>query len=199
MQTQEIDRATKLSDTRTREAADVLAFVQTATVETDAEAQTATTQIKALKEAVKEIETERRKLTDPLNAVVKQINAKFSPVVDLYERAEKILKGQIIAYQTAARKREAQAFENAAALAQAGDAAAATQALIAASVSAPAALGGVSTRTLWRARVVDVSQVPREYLIVNEKALAALATTTKGAATIPGVEFYAEESLAVRS
>lgn len=56
---------------------------------------------------------------------------------------------------------------------------------------------GVATRKTWKARVVNVDAVPREYMLVNEKALAAIATSTKGSIKVPGVEFYVEESLAV--
>jgi len=57
---------------------------------------------------------------------------------------------------------------------------------------------GESMRKIWRALVVDVAQVPREYMIVNEKALDGIAKATKGSIQIAGVGFYAENSLAVR-
>lgn len=65
-------------------------------------------------------------------------------------------------------------------------------------VSAPAKQAGEVARVTWKARVVDVSAVPREYMIVNESALQAMARATKGAIRVPGVEFYAESSLSVR-
>lgn len=57
---------------------------------------------------------------------------------------------------------------------------------------------GVSTRKTWKARVVDAGQVPREFMVVNETALNAYARATKGKMPVAGVEFYEEESLAVR-
>jgi hypothetical protein len=57
---------------------------------------------------------------------------------------------------------------------------------------------GASTRKIWKARVVDVALVPREFMIVNEKALDAMAKATKGATPVAGVEFYAEEVMAIR-
>lgn len=63
--------------------------------------------------------------------------------------------------------------------------------------SATPKVEGASVRKIWRARVVDPQQVPREFLIVNEKALEAYAKATKGAVSVPGVEFYEESSLAV--
>lgn len=57
---------------------------------------------------------------------------------------------------------------------------------------------GASTRQVWKARVVDPALVPNEYKIINEKALEAYAKTMKQDAKLPGVEFYAEATLAVR-
>lgn len=54
-------------------------------------------------------------------------------------------------------------------------------------------VSGISKTTLWRARVMDDKLVPREYLIVNQSALDQVAKATKGALSIPGVEFYSEE------
>lgn len=58
---------------------------------------------------------------------------------------------------------------------------------------------GVSMREVWRAKVVDLNKVPREYLIVNQSALDALAKATKGQMNIPGVEFVKEIVSSVRA
>lgn len=58
---------------------------------------------------------------------------------------------------------------------------------------------GVSTRTIWRARVVNAKLVPDEYKVVNDKMLQDTARATKGKVQIPGVEFYAEQKLAQRA
>ena len=44
-------------------------------------------------------------------------------------------------------------------------------------------------RAVWKAVVTDPDKVPRDYLIVNQSALDALAKATKGSITIPGVRF----------
>lgn len=68
---------------------------------------------------------------------------------------------------------------------------------------------GVSTRTLYRARVVDKLALIRAaaagdelalaVLTVDERALATLATSRKGTLAMPGVEFFEEQTLAARS
>jgi Asp-tRNA(Asn)/Glu-tRNA(Gln) amidotransferase A subunit family amidase len=57
---------------------------------------------------------------------------------------------------------------------------------------------GVSTRKIWKARVIDAAAVPREWLIVDDKALNGFAKATKGSKKIDGVEFYQEETLNMR-
>lgn len=61
---------------------------------------------------------------------------------------------------------------------------------------APSKAVGERTRKTWKARVINESLVPREFLIVNEAALDAFARTTKGATNVAGVEFYEESILA---
>jgi len=62
--------------------------------------------------------------------------------------------------------------------------------------SAPTA-AGTSFATVHKARVVNVALVPREFMILNEKALAAFAVATKGAVAVAGVEFYTEQKMSV--
>lgn len=49
---------------------------------------------------------------------------------------------------------------------------------------------GLSFREDWKAKVISINAVPREYLVVDESRLNALARATKGSLVIPGVEFY---------
>lgn len=63
---------------------------------------------------------------------------------------------------------------------------------------------GVSTRTLYRARIIDESKVPVEVagVVIRPVDLAAinkLAQASKGKIQIPGIEIYEEQSVAVRA
>ena len=57
---------------------------------------------------------------------------------------------------------------------------------------------GVSYRDVWKFRIVNQDIIPREYLVVDEQKLGALARSMKGSMRIPGVEFFSEKSTAVR-
>ena len=57
---------------------------------------------------------------------------------------------------------------------------------------------GTSLRRTWKARVVDVNAVPREFLIPNEQLLGQIAREQKENASVPGVEFYTVDSIGGR-
>jgi hypothetical protein len=60
-------------------------------------------------------------------------------------------------------------------------------------------VAGQSIRKTWKARVVDVALVPREWMTPNMAALESFAKATKGAVPVAGVEMYEETSLASSS
>lgn len=57
---------------------------------------------------------------------------------------------------------------------------------------------GSSIRKTWKCRVVDAAKVPREYMLINQQALDAIARATKGAVVVPGCEMYEDSGLSVR-
>ena len=65
----------------------------------------------------------------------------------------------------------------------------AAAALAEATVTAMPKCTGTSMREVWKAVVVDVSQLPRQYMIVNQSMLDKMAQATKGAVPVPGVRF----------
>ncbi len=54
---------------------------------------------------------------------------------------------------------------------------------------------GVTTKKVWKYRIIDPLKIPRDYLMVDEQKLSAFARAMKGGVNIPGVELYAEDSL----
>lgn len=63
--------------------------------------------------------------------------------------------------------------------------------VVAVETAAPT-VSGIVEKKIWRARVVDVNLVPREFLVVNEKQLDQYARAMKEMAAVPGVEFFTE-------
>lgn len=58
---------------------------------------------------------------------------------------------------------------------------------------------GQSSRTVWKARVMDAKIVPDDYKVVNLSMLDKFAQATKGKVQIPGIEFYAEQVMSARA
>lgn len=58
---------------------------------------------------------------------------------------------------------------------------------------------GQSERKIWKARVIDASLVPREWMIPNLQGLDAFAKSTRGAMKIAGVEMYEETTMSSTS
>lgn len=73
-------------------------------------------------------------------------------------------------------------------------AAAVTAPVVAVAPSVPK-VSGITTKLVWRAKVIDAAKVPREYLMVDEKKLDGYAKAMKEGAKVEGVQFYTESIL----
>ncbi|MEM3646834.1 MAG: hypothetical protein QW334_01630 [Thermofilum sp.] len=154
------------------------------------------------------VEEKRKFFVDPLNAQVKQINAVFKRWLEPLERAERKLRDAIAAYKTEQerKRREQEEFlrkkrEILERLARNKG----VELAVPPPVDLPPVVSAVKTHTgstvatrkVWTFRVVDLSLVPREYLVLDEskvrKAIAA------GVREIPGLEIYQEEKVVVVS
>lgn len=148
-------------------------------------------------EAHKAICNQEKSMLDPLKDIESRVKAKIG-AFDLAERkrlAEEEERRRVAAAEAAALAMEAEAAGETEIAAEA----VAMAAMEAATVSYAPKTAGVSTRFEWRARVVDPMKVPRMFLVVDEKALAAYAKTTKGKYPVDGVEFYEAPVVASRS
>ena len=59
-------------------------------------------------------------------------------------------------------------------------------------------IGSTGMRDNWKWEVVDISQVPREYLMINAGMLTPIVKASKGKINIPGIRIYNDPILAVR-
>lgn len=63
----------------------------------------------------------------------------------------------------------------------------------------PAKAEGVSVKKVWKFRIKDESQIPRNFLMVDEKKIGQLVRAMKDEAVVPGVEVYSESQVSARS
>lgn len=160
---------------------------------------------RAADEAKKKILDAERQLTGPLNEAEAACKGAISSYLQAEERKRLEEQQRLQAQADEEARRQREALEKRAAQAKRPEtqqrhleAAQAIQAPVVHIAPSIPKVDGLVTRKIWKARVVDATQVPREFLTVNEKALDAYAKATKGSAQVPGVMFYEEQQLASR-
>jgi len=182
-------------------------------------------QLTRIKHAAIQLEELRLSLTRPLDESKKRIMAMFARPKDDLDGAEAKLKRAMLAYNTEQDRirREAEARLRAEAEAEekrqeaqrkaaldaaleSGDAAKAEEIINTPTVppppvavvpqAIPPKVAGVSTRKIWTWKIINPDLIPRDYLLINESMLTAVAKSGKGAVKVPGVEFYQVESIA---
>lgn len=165
--------------------------------------------IAKLKKALTERRTE---YVAPIKAKLDKVNAAFAELIAPFDDADKVTRKKVGDFQSAANKRaaEAKAIEDAklevaqreAAFNGTGETTV-DLGTVQAPPPAPAVIrtesGTVSGRDNWKARVLDFKLLPDEYKLPNEQMLNALARSTKGTRPIPGVEFYNDRTVTVRT
>jgi division protein CdvB (Snf7/Vps24/ESCRT-III family) len=143
-------------------------------------------------EALLDVKKELRKyqdrleqITAPLKEALKSAQDLFKPVIHPLEMAERILKEKI------SKATQEIAFENMRALQAAQQAMIAGDvkgaAMAASSVSNTTQVEGVRTQEILNYRVVDARIIPREFLVVDDKAVKAFIKKHKGEVQIPGI------------
>jgi hypothetical protein len=202
-----------------------------ASITTGDECEAAAEDLKSIKARQQALEEARTKITRPLLEAQRAVNALFKGPADMLAQAEQIVKRGILTYQAEEerKRREAEAAaaeaarkERAKLEAQAAKAAASgklekAEALQATAASIPERieiastaprLGGVSSKSIWRAEVTDkhafltyVIAHPEwlHLLEVNMAALNGLARSQKSALALPGVKTVEEKNLAARA
>ncbi|MBT9166900.1 MAG: hypothetical protein DDT19_00224 [Syntrophomonadaceae bacterium] len=182
--------------------------------------------LKVVKARYKELEEKRKAITQPLDTAKKEVQELFRRPLEMLGQAEGIIKTAILSFvqeqerkageeqrrlQELAEKeaeKERKRLEERAQRAEAKgkeekaeelrEQAKEVEAIAPVLAQPDIRVEGVSYRDLWRAEVVDVSLVPREYMIPNQQALDKIAQATKGVIQIAGVKFVCTKIIAVR-
>jgi hypothetical protein len=58
---------------------------------------------------------------------------------------------------------------------------------------------GISTRTIWKFRIIDPEKIPRTYMTIDEKKIGGVVRALKDGTDIPGIEVYSESCISARS
>jgi len=177
---------------------------------------------KEIKNKHVELENKRKEITIPLDEAKKKIMDLFRKPLEILANAERIIKNAALIYQQMQEKKrieeekrliklqekeaerlrlraekaqEKGKFDKAEELKEQAEQI--INILPTARIEIPE-IEGVSTKTTWRYKIIDINQIPREYLIPNDEMLNKTAIATKGTLQIPGIEFYSQPIISVR-
>lgn len=143
------------------------------------------------------IKKEKEKITKPLNEALKVERKRWAPLEDMWDRGIGALRKTMSAYQTAEKKRaddEAAAIVN-----RVGDGKGKLKTETAVrklgEIEAPEEsvstdMGTVKFKTVRKFEVVDITLLPKEYLLPNEVEIRA---AMKAGVELPGVKYFDEE------
>jgi phosphoenolpyruvate-protein kinase (PTS system EI component) len=177
----------------------------------------AATMLKSIKGSLATIEDARTRITQPINASLREVNAQAKAAAAPFLADEQTIKRAMIAYsdeqdrlqrEEQRRQNEAAAKEQAR-LQEIADRAAAkgqdTKAEAfqerAQAVTAPIVqreqpkIAGIAIPKIWTFEITDEDLIPREYLIVDESRIRRVVTALKGDTKIPGVRVFEQKRI----
>ncbi len=156
-------------------------------LETDEEYAGIAEHLKSVKTYQKRLKEMRKALVEPFKKALEEVDGKFKSALKVTEIVESSIKEGMGNYISAVAE-EAQGM-----LAKAVKSKD-SEALIEATNYKEPSVSGISSRTSYDVIVVDASQIPREYLKVDEAAIKRVAKT---GIEIPGVQIVIRPSIAV--
>jgi hypothetical protein len=205
------------------EIAKTLGALNALEVSSEGEYREAVDALNAITSKRKTLEEKRLEITRPLDAAKKAIMDFFRAPADVLDKAERVIKGALSAFEV--RRRERIEAERRELQRKADEAAAAERKRLAAEAERLAAEGrvetaalkieraetlqareittvpgekvkGVSYRTTWNYRIADADAIPREFMMVDEQKIRRYVSAMKGDTKIAGVEVFTEQHVA---
>jgi len=156
--------------------------------------------VKKAHEAHKEAVAQKKKVEAPLLQAEALVKPQMAAYIEEQERRRRQEEARL---QAEAIKRDEEArLAEATTLEKAGNDEEAARVISTPSFAAPVVapkltpkVEGVAAKQIWKWRITNSYEIPREYLIPNEGAITAVVRSLKGAANIPGVQVYAETNI----
>jgi hypothetical protein len=203
----------------TTKAEQALMLARGVIISTDLQYTNAGVEMLSIKSFLKELEVERKKITDPIQKAKDAVMEFFNRPKNDATKAVEIIGKAMQDYQTKkeelarienarladiAKKEADKLAEKARKEAERGNHAkaeelkqqAAMRSVIVPIVTVEAPkIAGLTTRTNWSYEVVDINLVPREYMCVDDKKLGAVIRATKGTLLIPGIKAIMTEKI----
>lgn len=166
------------------------------------------TYLSFLAKAVKNLESARVRLTKPVLESKKNIDNEFKAMMEVPNNLIAELKKKLLSYNDVKRKQEQEKTDKVKQFAKDnGLPVPQSETVSAPQTQVRTAVGTTYIQKRWNWRLVDETKIPREYLMVDEKKINAQmrdhTKTIKDVTTmdlkIEGIEFFQDESIAVRT
>ncbi len=177
-----------------KEAQESLELVKKLEIKSNSDYHFASKAVAEIKDKGSKADETRRFLVDPFSAVVKDVNAAFKPALDLFGKAEKVLKDSITGF---ALRRQKERDEKITVAGQAESPEEAEALIVEAEELEVPEIPGVSLRESWVGEVYDADEIPKGYMIPDLKALEALTKAKKCDPKIPGWSAWPERSATI--
>ena len=195
-----------------QEAASLHRVAKDRVISTNEDLKPATNDLAIIATCKKAMFARKTEIVEPFKAKLDLVNQAFGDLMFPVLEADRLTRGQVNDFGNEQRRKaaEAQRIEDEklrlakeeAALTGTGEH---TQELGTAPSPPPVPertrtdLGTLGGRANWKARVVDFKLLDDEYKLPDTQTLNAKARSSKGTAVIPGVEFYNDRSVTVRT
>lgn len=148
-----------------------------------------------VKAAWKDLDAKQKKVTKPLNDVLKEVRGWFKPAKDFYSQAEALWKSKILDAHKRAEEEQDKALRAAQEAHQSGDVEAVREAMVRSNVSEIQQASNVTLSKSWDFEIVDAGKIPREYLIPDVKAISGVIKSLGDRANIPGIRVFEKTSV----
>ncbi len=147
----------------------------------------------------KALEEMRDSVVKPMNTALKNLRSWFKPALDALGQYERGLKTKIAEAHAKKHARQQEALKAAAVASMAGDTETAAVAMEEATEQDFEPVKGLSMRHTWDCEVIDLDEVPREYMMMDVTKVKAVIRAHKGDVTIPGIRVIRNTSVASAS
>jgi hypothetical protein len=200
------------------EANKLTEFARTVAIKTNEQYQAAANYLKSIKGLLGKIEDARTRVTKPLLAAQREVNAQAKDAAEPLQKAERLIKVAMDGFiqeqnrlrleeqrkaDEAARKQQEKLQQQAAkAMASGKMEKAAELEQLATAVVAPAIhrdppkVAGIVTKEVWKFEIIDPNQVPRNFCSPDEQKIGGVVRALKGDTQIPGVRVWKENQIA---
>lgn len=182
---------------KTKQFQEELQEIESFEIEDEEDYQTASEILGEVKKIYAEVESRRKKVTDPLRTAIAEFSKWYKPAQETLTKMEFVLKGKIATFIENQRLATEKAMQETAAAAKSGDFDAAHEA--AKNIVPEAKAGNVTVREVWDFRIANLSKVPRKFLSLDHSAVRIHIRKAGGEPTpIPGLEFFKKSSVIAR-